>query len=134
MPMWMRSGRWKPIDARQDIQFQNPIMQTLGWIASRRAALPGVCVDVQYQPGPRRSGRRRRQPEIRLQPACDYRQQGLARCPAHVRWKGTFRYWLPVDNRLIADEFFRPSYTMGIWAGGPHRGWSGVHSRCSATT
>ena len=30
---------------------------------------------------------------------------------------GEFPAWLPVDNRLIADEYFRPSsYTTGIWA------------------
>ncbi len=32
--------------------------------------------------------------------------------------EGNFPFWLGVDNRLIADEFFRPSYTFGIWAKG----------------
>jgi hypothetical protein len=27
---------------------------------------------------------------------------------------GQFPMWLSVDNRMISDEFFRPSYTMGI--------------------
>jgi hypothetical protein len=30
----------------------------------------------------------------------------------------TFPYWLRNDNRPIADEFFRGSYTQGIWADG----------------
>jgi len=32
--------------------------------------------------------------------------------------EGNFPFWLTADNRLIADEFFRPSYTQGIWARG----------------
>ena len=32
--------------------------------------------------------------------------------------EGNFPYWLGVDERLIADEFFRPSYTTGIFARG----------------
>lgn len=32
--------------------------------------------------------------------------------------EGNFPFWLGVDNRLIADEFFRPSYTFGVWAKG----------------
>jgi hypothetical protein len=31
---------------------------------------------------------------------------------------GNFPFWLSVDNRMIADEFFRPSYTFGVWAKG----------------
>ena len=31
---------------------------------------------------------------------------------------GNFPFWLTADNRPIADEFFRPSYTFGIWARG----------------
>lgn len=32
--------------------------------------------------------------------------------------EGNFPYWLGVDNRMLADEFFRPSYTMGLFANG----------------
>jgi hypothetical protein len=32
--------------------------------------------------------------------------------------EGQFPYWLGVDDRLIADEFFRGSYTTGIWLKG----------------
>lgn len=31
---------------------------------------------------------------------------------------GSFPFWLAVDTRPIADEFFRPSYTTGVWAEG----------------
>jgi hypothetical protein len=32
--------------------------------------------------------------------------------------EGQFPYWLGVDDRLIADEFFRGSYTSGLWLKG----------------
>ncbi len=32
--------------------------------------------------------------------------------------EGQFPYWLGVDDRLIADEFFRGSYTTGAWLKG----------------
>lgn len=43
---------------------------------------------------------------------------GINSLPGVLSTSGNFPYWLPVDNRLIADEFFRPSYTTGIWANG----------------
>ncbi|HMS65671.1 MAG TPA: hypothetical protein PKD83_10515, partial [Ignavibacteria bacterium] len=43
---------------------------------------------------------------------------GINSLPGVFSTSGNFPYWLPVDNRLIADEFFRPSYTTGIWANG----------------
>ena len=32
--------------------------------------------------------------------------------------EGTFPFWLAVDERQIADEYFRPSYTTGLMANG----------------
>jgi hypothetical protein len=43
---------------------------------------------------------------------------GINSLPGVRSTEGNFPYWLPVDNRLIADEYFRPSYTTGIWAKG----------------
>ena len=43
---------------------------------------------------------------------------GIGALPGVRTLEGTYPYWLPLDNRLIADEFFRPSYTMGVWADG----------------
>jgi hypothetical protein len=43
---------------------------------------------------------------------------GIGSLPGVRTTEGTFPYWLSMDNRLIADEFFRPSYTMGVWAEG----------------
>lgn len=43
---------------------------------------------------------------------------GINSLPGVFSTSGNFPFWLPVDNRLIADEFFRPSYTTGVWANG----------------
>jgi hypothetical protein len=43
---------------------------------------------------------------------------GLNGLPGTRSIEGNFPFWLGVDNRHIADEFFRPSYTSGIWAKG----------------
>ena len=43
---------------------------------------------------------------------------GTASLPGVRDTEGNFPLWLTVDNRLIADEFFRPSYTFGVWVKG----------------
>jgi hypothetical protein len=43
---------------------------------------------------------------------------GITSLPGVRSTEGQFPYWLGVDDRLIADEFFRPSYTSGVWLKG----------------
>src|SRR6187549_3450371 len=43
---------------------------------------------------------------------------GITSLPAVRSTEGQFPYWLGVDDRLIADEFFRGSYTSGVWLKG----------------
>ncbi len=43
---------------------------------------------------------------------------GINSLPGVRSTEGNFPFWLTVDNRLLADEFFRPSYTTGIWLKG----------------
>ena len=43
---------------------------------------------------------------------------GITSLPSVRSTEGQFPYWLGVDDRLIADEFFRGSYTSGIWVRG----------------
>ena len=40
---------------------------------------------------------------------------GITSLPTVRSTEGQFPYWLGVDDRLISDEFFRGSYTSGIW-------------------
>jgi hypothetical protein len=43
---------------------------------------------------------------------------GIRSLPGTRSVEGNFPFWLGVDTRLIADEFFRPSYTSGVWGWG----------------
>ena len=43
---------------------------------------------------------------------------GITSLPSVRSTEGQFPYWLGVDDRLIADEFFRGSYTTGFWMKG----------------
>jgi hypothetical protein len=43
---------------------------------------------------------------------------GITSLPGTRSVEGNFPFWFSPDSRLIADEFFRPSYTTGIWARG----------------
>lgn len=48
---------------------------------------------------------------------------GITSLPTTRSTEGQFPYWLGVDDRLTSDEFFRGSYTTGVWLKGdlPHR-------------
>jgi hypothetical protein len=43
---------------------------------------------------------------------------GITSLPTVRSTEGQFPYWLGVDDRLTADEFFRGSYTSGVWLKG----------------
>jgi hypothetical protein len=45
-------------------------------------------------------------------------QGGIVSLPGVRSTEGNFPFWNTIDNRLVADEFFRPSYTTGITARG----------------
>ena len=91
------------------------LLQGLGLRSA--ASLPAVYLDVQHEPG--RSPPRSWWPGIW---ATAFNELdvglGIGALPGTRTLRGTFPYWNKVDNRPIADEFFRPSYTTGIWAGG----------------
>lgn len=50
---------------------------------------------------------------------------GIGGLPTCRSLRGSWPYWLKEDNRTIADEYFRGSYTTGIWASGniTERSW-----------
>jgi hypothetical protein len=43
---------------------------------------------------------------------------GIASLPTTRSTEGQFPYWLGMDDRLTADEFFRGSYSSGLWLKG----------------
>jgi hypothetical protein len=48
---------------------------------------------------------------------------GILSLPTTRTTQGSFPYWLTVDHRTTADEFFRGSYTMGFYAYGTQKGF-----------
>ncbi len=43
---------------------------------------------------------------------------GITSLPSTRSTEGQFPYWLGVDDRITSDEFFRGSYTSGVWLKG----------------
>jgi hypothetical protein len=43
---------------------------------------------------------------------------GITSLPGVRTTEGNFPFWLNVDNRMLSDEFMRPSYTSGFWVKG----------------
>jgi hypothetical protein len=43
---------------------------------------------------------------------------GIDAIPGTRSMTGTFPYFLKVDSRTMSDDFFRPSYTTGMWSAG----------------
>lgn len=43
---------------------------------------------------------------------------GITSLPGVRSTEGNFPFWLSVDNRMMCDEFMRPSYTGGVWVKG----------------
>jgi hypothetical protein len=110
-------GQTSPVDRRQDIQLNKVNIQLLGWIldpklrylfyiwtnntAQGLGAQVVVAGNLSYAFGR----------HFTL-------GGGVGSLPGVRSTEGSFPFWLTTDNRLMADEFFRPSYTMGIWARG----------------
>jgi hypothetical protein len=110
-------GRTKSLDLRQDVQFQKVTLNFKGWLfdpnfrylfytwTSNTSQGQGAQVVVAGN----------------LSYAFDDAfslAAGIGALPSTRSTNYTFPNWLRVDNRTIADEYFRGSYTSGIWAWG----------------
>src|SRR4051812_47794766 len=110
-------GATSAIQQRQDVQLNKVQIKFLGWVWNPKlryymyawtnnaaAGLPGsiyLAGNVHYD-------------------FADFFTLGggVTSLPGTRSVEGNFPFWLSVDSRLVADEFFRPSYTMGVWARG----------------
>ena len=110
-------GNVKTVDPRQDLQFQKVNLQFLGWIGNPKlrylayvwTANTSQGLGAQVVVGGNLSYQFNRHLRV---------GGGIYALPGSRTLEGNFPFWLPLDNRLIAEEFFRPSYTMGILAQG----------------
>ena len=89
-----------------------------GWFLTPKFRVLPVRLVVERVARRSRAGRRRRQYQLHVQPVRHRRRRHHVPADASGAPKGQFPYWLGVDDRLIADEFFRGSYTNGVWLKG----------------
>ncbi len=127
-------GTEKSVNTREDIHLQKVNVQFLGWILSPKLrylayvwtanvsqgqlgaqVVVGGNIDDRFNPHVTLGG-------------------GIGALPGTRSLEGNFPYWLSLDNRPIADEYFRPSYTQGIWAKGLVTTGVEVPQSCWATT
>jgi hypothetical protein len=110
-------GNTTELDLRQDFQLNKVKLETYGWVLSEKLryvlyvwtanATQGQGAQVVV------AGNLRYEFDPRFALA-----GGITSLPGTRTTSHQFPFWLGVDNRLIADEFFRPSYTSGVWAFG----------------
>lgn len=110
-------GKVSTIDRRQDFQIQKIQMKFLGWIMDPklRYFLYAWTSNANQGLGA----------QVVLAGNLNYTfnrhitfSGGITSLPGTRSVEGNFPFWLSPDSRLITDEFFRPSYTSGIWARG----------------
>jgi len=106
-------GHVKTVRPRQDIQLQKVNLQFLGWLMSRKFRYLAYVWTSNTSQG------------LGAQVVVGGNLQyafnshvtvggGIGPLPSTRSLDDTFPYWLAVDNRLMADEFFRASFTTGI--------------------
>lgn len=110
-------GNVKNVQRRQDFQLNKVQIKFLGWVLSPklRYFLYGWTSNASQGLGA----------QVVLAGNLSYSFDqhlnvgvGIRSLPGTRSVEGNFPFWLGVDTRLIADEFFRPSYTSGVWAWG----------------
>lgn len=110
-------GRTREIDRRSDMQLQKVNLTFKGWL---------LDPDFRYQLYAWTSNTSQGQgAQVVLAGYLGYRFNdyfrlvgGIGALPTTRTTNGTFPNWLKVDHRTIADEYFRGSYTTGVWAEG----------------
>jgi hypothetical protein len=110
-------GNTKSVQQRQDFQLQKVQIKFLGWVMDPRFryflyawtsnASQGLAAQVVLAGNLNYSFNK----HISI-------GAGIRSLPGTRSVEGNFPFWLGVDTRLIADEFFRPSYTSGVWGWG----------------
>ncbi len=110
-------GVTSPLHLRQDVQINKVNLYFKGWIFNPKLryvlyvwttnatqGLPAQVVEAGYLSY-------EFIPQFHL-------YAGIGSLPSTRTTQGTYKFWLKVDHRTIADEFFRGSYTTGFWADG----------------
>jgi hypothetical protein len=110
-------GNTSELDKRQDLQLNKVNIQFLGWLLNRKFRYIFYIWTNNTAQG------LGSQVVVAGNLTYNFNKHfllggGVNSLPGVRSTEGSFPFWLTLDNRLIADEFFRPSYTMGIWIKG----------------
>ena len=100
------------------MQLQKFFAPFSGLVPHAEDALLPLRLVVERIAGRSGAGGWRGQHLVELQPVRERAAVGITSLPRTRSTEGQFPYWLGVDDRLIADEFFRGSYTSGVWLKG----------------
>ena len=110
-------GNTKTVQQRQDFQLQKVQIKFLGWIMSPQLRYFLYAWTSNANQG--------RGAQVVVAGNMGYTfnkyvtlAAGITSLPGTRSVEGNFPFWLGVDSRHIADEYFRPSYTTGIFARG----------------
>ena len=110
-------GVTKDVQQRQDFQLNKVQVNFFGWIMSRKLRYLAYVWSSNVSLG--------QASQVVVGGNLNYTFNehatvgaGISTLPGARTTEGNFPYWLGLDARLIGDEFFRPSYTTGIWAKG----------------
>jgi len=106
------NGRTRPIDPRRDIQLQRMMVWLSGWAIDPKFHFQTIFWSVNSTN------------QVAIAGALTYHFNeaieigiGINRLPGSYTMMGSHPYWFAPD-RVLADEFFRPGMTSGIWATG----------------
>jgi len=110
-------GKTSAIDKREDIQINKVVAYFFGWLMDKKFRYMGYVWSANTSQG--------LAAQVVVAGFLNYNFNehfklglGINSLPTTRSTIGNFPFWLGVDNRLIADEFFRGSFTTGIWADG----------------
>lgn len=110
-------GTTSDIDRRSDMQLNKVNIQFMGWIKSKRFRYLAYAWTNNTAQG--------QGAQVVVGGNLTYRVNkeltfggGINALPGTRSLEGNFPNWLPVDNRLVAEAYFMPSYTSGVWARG----------------
>jgi len=109
--------RTRMLDIRQDFQFQKAVLYFKGWVGDPRLRYLAYVWSANTSQGQSAQVVVAGNLTYVFNPAFNL-GIGIGALPTTRSTEGNFPNWLRVDNRTIADEFFRGSYTTGLFAFG----------------
>ena len=126
-------GTEKSVNTRQDIHLQKVNVQFLGWILSPKLRYVAYVWTANVSQG--------QLAQVVVGGNIQYRFNahvtlggGIGALPGTRSLEGNFPYWLTLDNRPVADEYFRPSVHAGHLGEGPRDHRRRGTPSCWATT